>query len=163
MVVFNSNKHILCHRDFETRQKKSPLKMYYVSCFPAWCDTVPNGFISWGKMQTNRTQTSDFLGHFVLCCMSHYSWRLPDFRASSMAMSSVLYHYTSKDALFSILDSGIIFPSQPHPATPGRLAGVNLNAAEHGSVFFTRMDPKNNKNSIAFNNFRFELELFVFK
>ena len=78
-----------------------------------------------------------------------------NFRANKMAMPNVFYHYTSKENLESILDSGVILPTRPHPATPGWLAGVNLNAREDGAVFLTRMDPNTSKNSIAFNNFRF--------
>ena len=71
-----------------------------------------------------------------------------------MAMPNVFYHYTSHECLESILDSGVILPSRPHPATPGWVGGVNLNATADGVVFLTRMDPKTSKNSIAFNNFR---------
>ena len=76
-----------------------------------------------------------------------------------MDMPNVFYHYTSQECLKSILDSGVILPSRPHPATPGWLAGVNLNATVDGSVFLTRMDPNTTKNSIAFNNFRFSHDL----
>ena len=80
---------------------------------------------------------------------------MSDFRLIEMAMSNVFYHYTSHECLNSILDSEVILPSRPHPATPGWLAGVNLNVIEKQSVFLTRVDPKTPKNSIAFNNFRF--------
>lgn len=88
---------------------------------------------------------------------------LSDFRLIEMAMSNVFYHYTSHECLKSILDSGTILPSRPHPATPGWVGGVNLNATEDGIVFLTRVDPKTPRNSIAFNNFRCccDLELNV--
>ena len=35
--------------------------------------------------------------------------------------------------------------------TPGIIDGVSL---KEGAVFFTRMDPRNDKESIAFNNYR---------
>ena len=89
----------------------------------------------------------------------HTSLHSSDFRANDMDMPNVFYHYTSQECLKSILDSGVILPSRPHPATPGRLAGVNLNATVDGSVFLTRMDPNTTKNSIAFNNFRFSHDL----
>ena len=65
--------------------------------------------------------------------------------------SSLFYHYTTKEGLDGILKSGTIKPTFPHPRTPGKLGDINLS---DGAVFLTRMDPRNNKKSIAFNNYR---------
>ena len=74
--------------------------------------------------------------------------------------SSLFYHYTTKEGLDGILKSGTIKQTFPHPRTPGRLDGVNLS---DGAVFLTRMDPHNNKNSIAFNNYRCVQSNMIYK
>ena len=118
--------------------------LHYLTSLFIWCLTLA------GKLQLH------ILYYIPPHSTTFWCRNLSDFRANNMDMPNVFYHYTSKACLKSILDSGVILPSRPHPATPGWLAGVNLNAAtENGSVFLTRVDPKTPKNSIAFNNFRF--------
>ena len=60
--------------------------------------------------------------------------------------ASLYYHYTDRGGIEGILNQTV-----PHPRTPGIMDGVSL---KEGAVFFTRMDPRNDKESIAFNNYR---------
>ena len=62
------------------------------------------------------------------------------------------YSYSNVLGVDGILKSGIIRETFPHPRTPGKLDGVTLS---DGAVFLTRMDPRNNKKSIAFNNYNY--------
>ena len=76
--------------------------------------------------------------------------------SSPTAMSepvSVFYHYTTIEGLRGIMAQGKIVPN-PNPETqnPGILGDVDLNNMP-ASVYFTRMDPTNSKEAIAFNNY----------
>ena len=66
---------------------------------------------------------------------------------------SVFYHYTTIEGLRGIMAQGKIVPN-PNPETqnPGILGDVDLNNIP-APVYFTRMDPTNSKEAIAFNNY----------
>ena len=65
--------------------------------------------------------------------------------------ASLYYHYTDREGIEGILKTKSINQTVPHPRNPGIMDRVSL---KEGAVFFTRMDPRNDKKAIAFNNYR---------
>ena len=76
---------------------------------------------------------------------------LSETKMPSTPHASLYYHYTDREGIEGILKTKSINQTVPHPRTPGIMDGVSL---KEGAVFFTRMDPRNDKKSIAFNNYR---------
>ena len=64
---------------------------------------------------------------------------------------SVFYHYTTPENLENIKRQGMILPFPRSPLIPSGFAGFDLK--DTATIFFTRMDPSNPKESIAFNNY----------
>ena len=64
---------------------------------------------------------------------------------------SVFYHYTTPENMENIMRQGMIKPSLCSPLIPSEFAGFDIK--DTPAIFFTRMDPINPKESIAFNNY----------
>ena len=65
---------------------------------------------------------------------------------------SVFYHYTTPENLESIKRQGKIEPSLRNSKSRPFVDGKDIRHSP--AIFFTRMDPSNPKESIAFNNYR---------
>jgi len=64
---------------------------------------------------------------------------------------SVFYHYTTPENLENIKRQGMINPFLCSPLIPSVFADIDIK--DTPAIFFTRMDPSNPKESIAFNNY----------
>ena len=64
----------------------------------------------------------------------------------------VFYHYTTLECLEQIMSQGMILPFFPPPQIPSDFDGIDIRF--YPTIFLTRMDPLNSKESIAFNNYR---------
>jgi len=70
---------------------------------------------------------------------------------SAPATPSVFFHYTTPECLQQIQSQRMIMPFLPPPSVPSIFYGLDLR--DTPTIFLTRMDPSNPKESIAFNNY----------
>ena len=87
-------------------------------------------------------------------CLASFS----DSKMNEPTSPSVFYHYTTPECLEQIKSLGMIMPSLRTPqfqattSIPSVIAGFDIK--DTPTIFLTRMDPSNPKESIAFNNYR---------
>ena len=65
---------------------------------------------------------------------------------------SVFYHYTTLENFENIRRTRVIEPALRNSQNRPIVNGIDLRRTP--AIFFTRMDPSNPKESIAFNNYR---------
>ena len=67
----------------------------------------------------------------------------------------VFYHYTTQQCLEQIKNEGMLRPClPPMPSSPISHIIDGVDIKDKKTIFLTRMDPNNPKESIAFNNYR---------